>query len=358
MPQTIIILSCPQDLHAHAMCVALERKGARPRLLYTPDFPERLGLTIAVDEKGAVLSSHAEVREEFGAECRSVWYRRPFFGKVPEDFDEADRLVVERESRDLRLSFFDLLCPAALWVNPLDSVLREHCKPTQLVIAQKCGFLAPPTLVSNDPDEIVTFAERFEGRVVYKSFNALVPTSVLGANMLSDREALRWTPGIYQPLIEKAYEIRVTIVGRRIFATRINSQETERGKVDWREAQWQMPGQRSDLTFGRCKLPDSIRRSCLRLMKALGLVYGALDLIVTPDGQYLFLEINPSGQFLWVDHEVGYPLLDAMAEMLIQGRCDYAWSPRTAQIHFDSELLKVAEERERQSMALHVSELR
>lgn len=340
------------------MCEALERKSVRPRFLYTPDFPERLGLTIDVNEKGAVLYSHDDVREEFGVECRSVWYRRPYFGKIPEEFDEEDRLVVERESRDLRLSFFDLLCPAALWVNPLDAALREHCKPTQLVMAQRCGFVIPPTLVSNDPEEILAFAERFEGRVVYKSFNALVPTSLLEASMLDDREALRWTPGIYQPLLEKDHELRVTIVGRRIFATRINSQETARGKVDWREAQWQPRGLRSDLSFSRCKLPDGTRRACLRLMKALALVYGAVDLIVTPEGQYVFLEINPFGQFLWVDHEVGYPLLDAMAEMLIQGRSDYTWNPRRPQVVFDSELLQAAEERERQSRAVHVSALR
>lgn len=340
------------------MCEALERKGVRPRFVYVPDFPERLGLTIAVSDKGAELYSHDDVREEFGDECRSVWYRRPYFGKIPEDFDEEDRRVVERESRDFRLSFFDLLCPAALWVNPLDSVLREHCKPAQLLRARRCGFLTPPTLVSNHPDEILAFAERCDGRMVYKSFNALVPTSLLDARMLDDREALRWTPGIYQPLIEKDHEIRVTLVGRRIFAMRINSQETARGKVDWREAQWQPKGLRSDLSFGRCKLPDGVRRACLRLMKALGLMYGAIDLIVTPKGEYVFLEINPFGQFLWVDHEVGYPVLDAMAEMLIQGRSDYSWNPRKPEVVFDAELLRAAEERERESRAVHVSELR
>src|ERR1043165_2383023 len=149
MPPAIVILSCPQDLHAHAMCEALERKGAQARFMYTPDFPSRLGLSMVVTEQGAALYAHSKIRERFGRECTGVWYRRPYFGKTPEELDEEDRMVVERESRDLRLSFFDLLCPSALWVNPLDSVFRERCKPSQLVIAQKCSFSLPPSLVTN-----------------------------------------------------------------------------------------------------------------------------------------------------------------------------------------------------------------
>jgi hypothetical protein len=357
MTPTVVILSCPQDLHAHAMCEALERKGARARFVYTPDFPSRLGLSIAVTAQGTDLYAHGPVREPFGRECTGVWYRRPYFGKTPEDLDEEDRKVVERESRDLRLSFFDLLCPSALWVNPLDSTFRERCKPSQLVIAKQCGFSIPPTLVSNDPQEIRSFVEGLAGAAVYKTFNALVPTSVVTPDMLADDEALRWTPGIYQGLVEKEHELRVTVVGHRMFATKIDSQATARGKIDWREAQWQRPGVRCDLAFRRATLPPQVRQACRRLMRALSLVYGAIDLIVTPRGEYVFLEVNPSGQFLWVDHAVGFPILDAMAEMLMQGRADYTWNPRSPQVVFDAELLRAAEERERQSRADHVIDL-
>lgn len=357
MSPAIVILSCPQDLHAHAMCEALERKGAQARFVYTPDFPSRLGLSMVVTEQGADLYAHGQIRERFGRECTGVWYRRPYFGKTPEELDEEDRMVVERESRDLRLSFFDLLCPSALWVNPLGSVFRERCKPSQLVIAHKCGFSIPPTLVSNHPEEIRTFIDRLDGAAIYKTFNALVPTTVVTPDLLADDEALRWTPGIYQALVEKDYELRVTVVGHRMFVTRIDSQGTKRGKIDWREAQWQPRGVSSDLVFRRATLPIKVRQACRRLMRALSLVYGAIDLIVTPRGDYVFLEVNPSGQFLWVDHAVGFPLLDALAEMLIQGRADYVWNPRCPQVTFDAELLRAAEERERQSRAEHVSDL-
>lgn len=93
-------------------------------------------------------------------------------------------------------------------------------------------------------------------------------------------------------------------------------------------------------------------------MEKLGLAYGAIDFVVTPEGEYVFLEVNPSGQFLWADYEAGLPLLDAMCEMLIQGRLDYKWNRHAKGVRFDEAFLKAAEARRSQSMAEHISDLR
>lgn len=358
MPATVVILSSPQDTHAHAMCEALERKGARARFVYTPDFPGRTSFTIKPDAKAPALFADGPERMEFGGDCASVWLRRPFYANVPEDFDETDRKMIDRECRHMRESFFDLLCPSALWVNPLGTYHLERCKPTQLVMAQRCGLRVPPTLISNDPREILAFF-RAAGRngVIYKTFSAFVPTSLLTEELLADPDVLRWTPGIYQHYVEKDHELRVTVIGSRIFAVRINSQQTVRGTVDWRQAQLKPRGEAGDLTFAPSVLPRPVREACSRLMRALGLAYGAIDLIVTPDGEHVFLEVNPSGQFLWAEYEAGLPLLDAMSEMLNQGTVAYRWNPRAPRIRFDSELLEAAKARERRSMDEHVCDV-
>lgn len=149
----------------------------------------------------------------------------------------------------------------------------------------------------------------------------------------------------------------MTAIGHRLFAVRINSQQTIRGKIDWREAQWQPRNGVSDLTFEPVALPSPVQAACRRILKTLNLAYGAIDLIVTPEQDYIFLEVNPSGQFLWIDFELRLPLLDALSEMLIQGRLDFKWSPRASRIRFDSEFLQVVEERQRQSISKHVCDL-
>jgi len=336
------------------MCEALERKGARSRILFTPDFPERLGLTIVPAAHGATLAFHDTERVELDAGCTSIWVRRPYFAKTPAAFEEDDRAAIEGECREMRSSFLELLCPWAFWVNPLRS---RSSKPAQLAAAWQSGLKVPATLISNDPTEILAFVRAAPGAVVYKTFGALVPTSLVTEDMLSDPE-LRWTPGIYQHYVEKEYELRVTVVGRRLFVVRINSQQTARGKVDWREAQRKPRGQPSDLILAPGKVPASIQRSCLRLMRSLGLVYGAIDLVVTPENEHVFLEVNSSGQFLWIESGTGLPVLDAMAEMLIQGKLDFDLNPGSPGVRFDSAFEAVVEDRQRRSMTEHICDLR
>jgi hypothetical protein len=102
MPAAVVILSSPQDTHAHAMCEALERKGAQARFFFTPDFPEKASLTIKPTAQGPVLVAGGDAPIVFDSDCVSVWLRRPFFAKVPEDFDETDRSMIERECRYMR----------------------------------------------------------------------------------------------------------------------------------------------------------------------------------------------------------------------------------------------------------------
>ena len=102
-------------------------------------------------------------------------------------------------------------------------------------------------------------------------------------------------PCRFQNLVEKAYELRVTVIGQSVISMGINSQKHEDTKIDWRVGQL-----RRDL-YDVVPLPPIVRQRVFDLMSRLGLVYGALDLIVTPDDEYVFLEINPGGQWLWME---------------------------------------------------------
>jgi glutathione synthase/RimK-type ligase-like ATP-grasp enzyme len=351
----VIILSVPQDTHAHAMCEAIERKGGEVSIYYTTDFPERLGLTIRPSRRSAALAAHDPSRMELGAQCSSVWLRRTLFAAAPASFEESDRAIIERECRQMRRSFLDLLCPSAFWVNPLHR--EEPSKPAQLVAALQCGFQVPRTLASNDPGEILAFVRAAPGRVVFKTFSSLAPTTVITDEILAEPELLRWTPGIYQHYVDKAYEMRVTVIGDRVFAVRINSQATTRGKIDWREAQRSPGGRPGDLTLEAVGLSRSVEDCCRRVLRSLGLAFGTIDLIVTPTKKHVFLEVNSSGQFLFVEAATGLPHLDALSEMLLEGRTDYAWDPDSPSVRFDADFEKAVEVRQAMAIAEHVPDL-
>ena len=125
--------------------------------------------------------------------------------------------------------------------------------------------------------------------------------------------ALRRGPVIFQAYVPKRLELRVTVVGSAVFAAEIHSQHTRRTRHDWRRYDhYQTP-------LGRHALPDDVAGRCRRLVAELGLCYGAIDLILTPDGRYVFLEINPNGQYLWIEEATGLPISDALCDLLMAG---------------------------------------
>lgn len=102
------------------------------------------------------------------------------------------------------------------------------------------------------------------------------------------------TPSIFQPYIEKDFELPIVVVGRHIFACAIHSQQSDRSREDWRRYALE------NTPYLPYMLPAEIEARILVFMDRLWLVFGSIDMIVTPDGEYIFLEINPGGQFDWI----------------------------------------------------------
>ena len=128
---------------------------------------------------------------------------------------------------------------------------------------------------------------------------------------LANDDALAVAPVIYQRHLEKRCDIRVTIVGESIYAAVIQSQEAKSAKVDWRLAD-------VELAHEVHVLPEKMARACRRLMKALNLNFGAVDLVLTPKDEYYFLEINPNGQWLWLEDKLLFPISDRIVEWLVK----------------------------------------
>ena len=103
-------------------------------------------------------------------------------------------------------------------------------------------------------------------------------------------------------------DVRVNIFGEAIFAADVNT-HVPAAELDWR----------IDLTakWKEHKLPDAIGRQLILLLNNLGLHYGCIDLRQQPDGNYKFFEVNPSGQFLFVEIDTGQPLLRSLAKLLV-----------------------------------------
>lgn len=328
MKQPLVLSGLAHDIHAAAVCWALRRSGFRPTWAQTLADGAMTPLSLHANDQTGVRFSGGIDPER----TSSVWFRRP---RMPDAFAGADAadLAFLRDEWKRHAGNMHAVAGSAgdvLWVNRPDLALAAENKLVQLQMAHRCGLRFPATLVSSDPEEIRRFHAAHPG-IVYKPFathswrddrGRIYSTyaRVLDADALRDDAALRLCPGIYQACVDKRYDLRVTIIGRRMYAVRLDAPRTDDGVVDWRAASI---GDRT--TSSIIVLPDAWQAALTRLMKALGLVFGCVDLVADEHDELHFLEINQAGQFLFVEHDVPeLPLLRATAALLAEGRPDYS----------------------------------
>ena len=210
-----------------------------------------------------------------------------------------------------------------VWINhPSRADWLEGNKLAQMRLARDAGFDVPPTLLSNDPDEIVRFSSSFD-RVAVKSQGgawrdlpdgriAVSYTQCCTAAQLADNgEALRRAPVLVQPYLDKAHELRVTVVDDAVFVCRIDSQKSDDTRIDWRHSPEAVPHYLLEPTAA-----DALRFR--KLVGAAGLRYGAIDLVCAKDGRTYFLDLNPQGQFGWIEALTGAPIILALAKSLLK----------------------------------------
>jgi glutathione synthase/RimK-type ligase-like ATP-grasp enzyme len=335
----ILIPSYVRDLHAGAVAAVLREKGQEPVVWHGADFPTRQTSSMFFADDGTVRweSTGPELAISSEKPFDVVWYRRPVVDAVlPEDMHPGDRTVAQRECRDYSLGLWKFVAREAFWVNPLGSQQRSLTKAVQLSEAAALGLRIPPTLISNDPAEIRSFLQAFPGETIYKPFVSAVWkteesaahlfTTSIGLDDLPEDEMLRLTPGIFQKRIPKAYELRITFMGDFAVAAKLLSQQDAAWELDWRTAFSRIPVEPAEIS-------PELHRACRRLMDRLGIVFGCFDLVVTPEGDFYFLEVNEMGQFLWIEEiNPDIRLLDPFCDFLIQATPDFTWKP-SSRVH-------------------------
>ncbi|NJP89603.1 ATP-dependent carboxylate-amine ligase [Nonomuraea sp. FMUSA5-5] len=322
----LLILSEPGDATVRMVLPKLKARGAEVVWWDPARYPAAAHLTARFKTGGPHLTLVTGGESVDLSGTTAVWYRRPGRPTAAPDVTAGDlRTRVEELSEWFLEGFWDLL--DARWLPGRHPVLRRaHNKLVHLALAERLGFAVPPTVITNDPAELAPAYERAGGRLIAKPVEYVpfeidgarhtVYTTVVQRRDLAGRARLAHEPTILQPYVGKAVELRVTVVGRQVFAAEIASQDSARTRDDWRH-----------YDFDRARhsvhhLPDDVAGRCVDLVAALGVTFGAIDLILTPDGEYVFLEINPNGQWAWIEDLTGLPIGDAIADWLVAGETD------------------------------------
>jgi hypothetical protein len=308
----IVVLSNTNDVHADAVEERLRSRGAA----FVRFDPREAGTTpIALEHDGRARLGTIDLDD-----ISAVWLRRPGAPQAGPDVEDAMRRYVALEL-DLVIDGIWESLDCAWLPGRYPEIRRADHKLGQLRLAGELGFVVPPSLITNDARALVDFFEAHGGAVIGKLASPAVfwteprvavryTQIVTLADLGYATSTLRHAPMLFQKRIDKALEIRVTVVGDRVFAAEIDTQRNARTAVDSRN---DFSGTHYDVHA----LPASIEARCRTLTRRSGLSYSTIDLIVTPQGDYVFLELNPNGQYLWIEQRTGLPISDAIAEMLI-----------------------------------------
>jgi hypothetical protein len=319
----ILVLSGDEDPHADAVERELGLVGAAVVRFDPARYPVDATLTVRVDPvAGAVAVLRDGDTDIAMDDVDAVWVRRPGRPRAPAPLvGTAIGDQIEVETREVLVDLWHVIDVRFVPARPAQVQLASY-KIRQLVLAAQLGFEIPPTVVTSDPDAFLDHYAATAGRMITKRAVSLPrvvtvageevgrTTLVVRPRDLAEVDAVRLSPITAQAMVDKDVEVRVTVVGDKVFAAAIHSQDTHHTRVDFRN--YDTSHTRLDIW----PMPQADQDRCVALTRALGLCYSTIDLIITPDGRTVFLELNPSGQYLWVEFATGMPITRAIALLL------------------------------------------
>ncbi len=319
----ILILTNKQDGHTDAVIRRLRQKDVAVFRLNTEDLLVKYRVNLYINSKG---EWDGEITDELNRvlslkNLKVAWLRKP-------DFDFILNLPMTTEVREFIVSetksFINILysIPSIKWINNPFVSNSSKVKFQQLLLASKMGIKIPKTLITTQPEkakdffiecnETILLKSIYSGNITIDGRNQGILSKKLTKNdFYKNYKNISINPTQLQEYIEKAYELRITVIEEKVFAIKIDSQVNEETKIDWRLHTKMNP----HTIFN---LPNKIENFCINFLKKQGLIYGALDFIVTPNNEYVFLENNPFGQYLWLENETGIPLTEEIVNLLVK----------------------------------------
>jgi glutathione synthase/RimK-type ligase-like ATP-grasp enzyme len=310
----ILLVTETSDLAADLLVLAA-RKRRLPLIRFNQDeFPQHT----QIDWQGSGETRfHSEGDSFVESDITGAWFRRKPLLHIHHDH------VATFIAREIDAFLGGVWETASwFWMNRPSAVTRAELKLLQLRHARSLGFTIPATLATNYAEAARCFAgpraniakTLAGGSLIIEGIDHAIFTTAVTADDITADEEIQACPVIFQPRIPTSFDLRVTVVADTVFAARIVLQDRTEQDVDWRRAD---PAR---LYYERHVLPAGLESKCVKLISAMGLTYSALDFVVTPQGEHVFLELNPSGQWGWIERALGLPIADTILDRLMEGQ--------------------------------------
>jgi glutathione synthase/RimK-type ligase-like ATP-grasp enzyme len=330
-PRKIVVVTDEFDLSADAVILRLREMGHLPVRVNLKDVPLEASFSLLLDGARRTGKLRTKNREIDLSDILSIFWRNPGPNRLPGGFSaEAQKFARAEIDHALNGLWLTLDC---YWMSFPNNVREASWKPGQLRRAAELGFEIPRTLITLQPGQVMPFYEQCKGKMIFKVMGDPIlevndktapegavpkakivhPVLINGEGLKDNLDNIANTPCLFQEYVEKKLELRVTIIGDDIFVAEIDAPLQLLTPFDWRPRDVPM-------TIKKGSLPAEIEKRCFGLVRGYGLNYSTIDLVLTPDGRYIFLESNPNGHCYHVQTQVPeLKMIDAVAACLLRG---------------------------------------
>lgn len=338
-----LILALDEDIHADAVLYYLKKLGKTVKR-FDPAFlfdeygsiekgPRRNKITVEINcTSGKLIFPNGD--EILSNEIEGIVCRSFYFPKA-KDSSSIEDMLATAEIRSTVKGFLSLIPDSCRWINnpyieeKIDNKIYQH------QFAIKHGLKVPDTLITNNASKVKEFFNKHNGEIVIKQlsdislidenpfvnedgyndieFKGFYTSAVTVSDLknLDDYFGPGSSPVLLQQKLDKKSEIRVTVVGDKLFSYRIFSQENDLSKVDFRHV--------DDLRTEKCVIPNEISSKLIKMLKDWKISFAAIDLVETLFGEIFFLEANVVGNWLWLEQEQnGSEIAKSIAELLVK----------------------------------------
>jgi len=303
----LVILTNSQDATASFLIPSIQKNGIPFARLDTDSLLQR----IALKYRPASPALRIDGAWHDSSEVTHIWYRRPEPLK-DQQFDETpEGKYASSEWTEFIENFFAHV-PRQKWINHPSCNAAASRKLEQLTSAQAIGLKIPDTIATQEPADLREFYDLHHGCIIAKPVStgyierpaeqadSLIYTNRVRAEDLSDLDDLTACPTLFQQFINKAYDVRITALDADFHSVALNAKDKAGAqRCDIRR------NNMSDVAYSAIELPKHVELGLCRLMANYGLRFAAIDMAVATTGEWYFLEINPNGQWAWLDESAG-----------------------------------------------------
>lgn len=324
MKKTILIISRQQDVHVDIIIDKLYKLNCNVFRLNTEDFTSNFSLTLKNNINNELCGTITNLSTNKSIKINDIWrawYRKPEDFNISKSIQNIEAInFIKKESQQALHFLYNF--PGLKWLNHPDDIRKAERKYLQLQVAKKNGLSIPSTIITNDEVEAKKFFNSYPS-LICKVLHSIIVTEnepyyssythkIDKSNFYDFLNNINLCPVLFQEYIDKKYEIRSTVVNGKVFSCKIDSQSSEESKIDFRLA-----SNISEIPHESIQLPKYIDDALISITTYFGLKYSAIDLIFNKNNEYVFLEINPNGQWYWIEMLTDMKIADEVISTLL-----------------------------------------